>query len=145
MFSARSSTLNQAAAQGLEALDCWEWCDKMNSIKGATVDGSHQVLDRNYMAVAATGSKASTTLLHKAAREGHLGVIKSFLQHGASFEVVDRDGLTPLFVALQSSAGDKIVRLLASTGTSLTSGPLGSALHVTVAKVNASLSRYLLE
>lgn len=57
------------------------------------------------------------TFLHLAAKSANLSEIEYLLDHGADPEVVNKDGETPLHVAIEQDAGTRIIKKLMTTRT----------------------------
>ncbi|XP_060075163.1 E3 ubiquitin-protein ligase MIB2-like [Ylistrum balloti] len=64
-------------------------------------------------------NKNNLTPLHLAAHQGYLETAQTLLQHGASVTVIDKDGDTPLHMALLGHRGDAMDPLLQLFGLSM--------------------------
>ena len=64
----------------------------------------------------AVGGELMSTPLHWAIRQGHLSMVVTLVQHGASLDILDAEGLAPIHVAAQAGYSS-IVAYLVAKGT----------------------------
>lgn len=85
-------------------------------------------------------------ILHISAAEGDCGVIKGLTNAGVEVDTQDKDGSSPLLLAIKEDHLEA-VKLLLEAGADINEGggPLGSPLHLAAFKVDAWLVRELLK
>ncbi|KAJ6256897.1 hypothetical protein Dda_7780 [Drechslerella dactyloides] len=86
------------------------------------------------------------TLLHRAAREGHLEAVDLLAGEGANLELVDDEGKTPLYIAAELNHKDIAKLLYSKYGAKALIGPDEGRLilHRTVSENNRNAIRLLL-
>jgi ankyrin repeat protein len=87
------------------------------------------------------------TLLHTAAYNGDLGVVRGLLcTQGINLDILDKDECTPLCIALRDSHFEMAQVLIeAGADVNLGGGIYGSALHLAVVRANLLLTDMLIK
>mmetsp|Transcript_5038 Transcript_5038/g.4960 ORF Transcript_5038/g.4960 Transcript_5038/m.4960 type:complete len:288 (-) Transcript_5038:861-1724(-) len=78
------------------------------------------------------------SILHIAAAEGDCGVIKGLTESGVEIDVQDKDGSSPILLAIKEDHIES-VKILLNSGADVNEGggPLGSPLHLAAFKVDS--------
>jgi ankyrin repeat protein len=86
------------------------------------------------------------TALHYACYNGHLGVVKLLVEHGASLEVTDKKGMTPFLEAADAESLD-VVKYMEENGSDINvvTGDGRTILHVSAAGNSVSNLEHLLQ
>ena len=86
------------------------------------------------------------TLLHHAASNGDLGVLRALIRSNSNLNILDKDDCTPLCVAIRESQFEAAKMLIeAGADVNIGGGVYGSALHLAIVRTDLVLTDMMIK
>jgi ankyrin repeat protein len=142
MLSEWPSQPDPTGSQTFEQIHNFFSHNELHGFSGAITGDAPRTCDP----VGNDGGSPGVSLIHTAAKRGHVNIVRLLLEHDANYDIRDEDGLTPLIHATIGGC-EEVTGLLLSHGASirLTDEHNRSALHWAVIHRHDRLLKLLLK